>query len=174
MSRLRIGVTGHRTIDDPTAVTRAIGRAITLAKARVAPADPMRVEVVSALAEGADRLVAHVLLEEPGATLTVVLPFARDDYLADFVTPESKAEFLELLGSAAHVRVAPPSESREEGYELAGRLIVDASDVMIAVWDGEPSRGRGGTAEIVDYARETAVPVYWIATSGEGVTLTEL
>jgi hypothetical protein len=189
MTTLRIGVTGHRTIDDPAAVAREVRRALALATARIAPAgsgdsaavdaagEPagaVCVEVVSALAEGADRLVAHVILEEPGATLTVVLPFAQDDYFDDFVTPESKSEFLELLGRAARVQVAPPTESREEGYELAGRLVVEASDAMIAVWDGEPSRGRGGTAEIVDYAREKGVRVYWIATNGEGVRLTEL
>jgi hypothetical protein len=31
--------------------------------------------------------------------------------------------------------------------------------VLLAVWNGEPSRGRGGTAEIVGYAREIGRPV---------------
>jgi hypothetical protein len=31
---------------------------------------------------------------------------------------------------------------------------VNHSDLLVTFWDGEPSRGRGGTAEIVAYARE--------------------
>jgi hypothetical protein len=40
--------------------------------------------------------------------------------------------------------------------------VVDSSDVVIAIWDGEPGNGRGGTAEIYDYARRRGVPVVWI------------
>jgi hypothetical protein len=36
---------------------------------------------------------------------------------------------------------------------------VESSDVLLALWDGGASRGRGGTAEIVAYARERGVPV---------------
>ena len=45
------------------------------------------------------------------------------------------------------------SETREKAYERVGRYVVDRCDVLIALWDGERSRGHGGTAEIVDYAR---------------------
>jgi hypothetical protein len=172
---LRIGVVGHRSIDDPAAVAREVLRALAMAASRALPrgehAGPPRLEILSALAEGADRLAARVLLEEPGATLVAILPLARDDYMTDFVSPASKAEFLELLELAARVEEACPAASRDESYERAGRAIVDASDVMLAMWDGEPSRGRGGTAEIIDYARGSGVPVYWIRTNKGNVTL---
>jgi hypothetical protein len=178
MPVLRIGVVGHRTIDDPAAVAREVRRALRMADSRVLPegghTGPASLEVFSALAEGADRLAARVLLEEPGATLVAVLPLARDDYMTDFVSPSSRAEFLELLEVAARVEEAGPAASREESYERAGRAIVDASDVMLAMWDGKPSRGRGGTAEIVDYARGSGVPVYWIKTNKGSVTLSSL
>ncbi|MFG2222777.1 hypothetical protein [Streptomyces sp. NPDC048644] len=32
-------------------------------------------------------------------------------------------------------------------------------DRLIAVWDGQPARGYGGTADVVAYARSTGVPV---------------
>ncbi|MFG2777635.1 hypothetical protein ACGFY7_07180 [Streptomyces prunicolor] len=32
-------------------------------------------------------------------------------------------------------------------------------DVLLAVWDGRPARGYGGTADVVTYAREHDVPV---------------
>jgi hypothetical protein len=31
--------------------------------------------------------------------------------------------------------------------------MLDRADVVLALWDGEDSRGRGGTAEIVQHAR---------------------
>ena len=49
----------------------------------------------------------------------------------------------------------PAADSRTEAYEQAGRYIVEHSDVLLAVWDGLPARGRGGTAEIVAWARDS-------------------
>jgi hypothetical protein len=40
-----------------------------------------------------------------------------------------------------------------------GRAVVDRSSVLIAVWDGQPSRGLGGTADVVTYARQRGVPI---------------
>ena len=40
--------------------------------------------------------------------------------------------------------------------------MVDRCDVLIAVWDGEPARGPGGTAEIVAYALERGRPIVHI------------
>ena len=42
---------------------------------------------------------------------------------------------------------------------------MDRCDAIIAVWDGEKSRGRGGTAEIVGYAQEQSVPIAWVHTA---------
>ena len=50
-------------------------------------------------------------------------------------------------------------EVRAQAYEAAGRYVVDHCDLLIAVWDGKPARGRGGTAEIVAYAREKKRPL---------------
>jgi hypothetical protein len=45
----------------------------------------------------------------------------------------------------------------------AGEKVVDLSDTLLAVWDGLPAKGYGGTADVVTYARATAVPfsVIW-------------
>jgi hypothetical protein len=39
---------------------------------------------------------------------------------------------------------------------------VESSDLMIAVWDGKPAKGKGGTADIVADAVTSAVPVVHI------------
>ena len=168
---LRIGVTGHRTLADPDALTQAVRAAIRgLIERYLGPeADPALL-VVSALAEGADRLVAREVLAGPGAKLEAVLPLPVHEYLDDFTGQASQAEFTELLGRATRVWHAPPGSSREEAYERAGRHVVDRADVIVALWDGQPERGRGGTATIVSYARDQGVPVAWVNTASPGST----
>lgn len=105
--------------------------------------------ILSALAEGTDRLVAHEVLRLPDSMLEAVLPLTKEDYLQDFETEESKKEFEELCQSARNVialKDGPLSvifsttdltESRKKAYEDVGRYIVVAhSDVLITVWDG--------------------------------------
>lgn len=170
---LRVAVTGHRWIEaDPAivdAVRDALGRIDARRRSGTA-ATPVTLTVVSALAEGADRLVARQALLR-GASLEVVLPLPRDDYLADFTTEESQAEFRELLGQAAAVTELAAAGERDEAYERAGRAVVDRSDVVLALWDGHAARGRGGTAEIVSYARQQNVPVLRIAVGRPGRAL---
>lgn len=174
MTTIRVGVTGHRRIDDPEGVSAAVRDALGRVRERFAGTEATRLEAVSPLAEGADRIVARAVLAEAGAALTVPLPFPADDYAADFAAPGSKAEFQELLGRAARVEVMPAATTRDEGYDRAGRWVVEHSDVLLALWDGEASRGHGGTAEIVAYARERGLPVYWVRTNGGGAVVEEL
>ena len=164
----RIGVTGHRELADPSVLIPAIHQAIHGITERLlgSGARPPLL-VISALAEGADRLVAREVLTEPGAELQAVLPRPARDYLDDFGTEKSKAEFTELLSGASAVWQAPVGKTRQDGYEEAGHYVVDSSDAVIALWDGEPSRGQGGTATVVAYARQQRVPLVWVPTTGQ-------
>ncbi|GGV03562.1 hypothetical protein GCM10010211_83480 [Streptomyces albospinus] len=38
-------------------------------------------------------------------------------------------------------------------------ILVGPVDQLLAVWDGKPASGYGGTADVVDYARRTGTPV---------------
>jgi hypothetical protein len=118
--------------------------------------------VVSALAEGADRLVAEAVLRRPGARLRVVLPMAQSEYVADFATPESRDEFLALLARAYELVELPARATRDEAYAAANDRILDGVDVLVAVWDGADAQGRGGTAEVVARARSRHLPLAWI------------
>ena len=131
--------------------------------------------VISSLAEGADRLVAEAILDRPGSLLEVPLPLSRDDYQADFKSDESKAAFAKLYGQASLVTRAPCFESRDSAYEWAGLAMVGRSDIVIAVWDGLPSRGVGGSADIVKLARRYGRPVVHIpAGSGQEIQVLPL
>jgi hypothetical protein len=145
------------------AVNLAIDQALEV---RDAEGDPGELIVVSALAEGADRLVVHECLRRDGATLEAVLPLPVDEYTKDFGTAVSRREFADLLSRAASVEVAETMPTREQAYERAGHLMVDRSDAIVAVWDGLPARGRGGTADIVAYAQDSDVPVLRVDTGG--------
>jgi hypothetical protein len=130
---------------------------------------PVCVRIVSSLAEGADRLLVHAMLaagdQRPDAVhLEAILPLEPSDYCADFGSTASKQEFSGLLAVAAVSEVVPATASRERAYQSAGKAVVDRSDVMVFMWDGNPARGRGGTAEIFDYAQQRNKAIFWIRT----------
>ncbi len=162
---IRIGITGHRKLTDIAAIRRALSE--VLMDLRPAP-DNDALIFFSALAEGADRLAAEAALESGNAVLHAVLPMASADYCEDFHSAESVAEYQSLLDRAAVVKKLEPHAERNASYEAAGRYVVDHCDVLIAVWDGQPARGRGGTAEIVAYARDQGRPMYWIHSRDPG------
>jgi hypothetical protein len=173
---VRVGVTGHRSIPDESAISRVVDKVLDLIRETSSSSDgaPPVIEVVSPIAEGADRIVAHAALKDPRARLRVPLPFPKEDYGNDFETAESRADFENLLERAGEVMVLPATPTRNEGYEQVGHYVLDNCDVLIAIWDGEPSRGRGGTAEIIARARERGLPLFWIHANEPGFITEEL
>jgi hypothetical protein len=155
---LRLGATGHRVIGGTRRVRAGIRRALKTIQ-RAYPGRPLT--VLSALAEGADRLIAEEVLRTPGAHLVAVLPFGQARYARDFgpAGSPSRAHFDALLERASEVHVMPPAASRTAGYAHAGRYVVDHSDVLLAVWDGQPKQGQGGTTDTVAYARAQGRPL---------------
>jgi hypothetical protein len=169
--RLRIGVTGHRLLPDTDELRGAVRKAIELAVTESGyshssqPSTQLRLTVVSALAEGADRIVAEEVLRIPGSQLVCVLPVPRNElhiYKDDFKSTKSKAEFQRLYDRAWY-RVYPKSgtlrrstleATRNAGYLWAGRQVLDQCDVVIALWDGQPPRGEGGTADLIYRMRD--------------------
>ncbi len=153
-----IGVTGHRFLAEPDRLEAALSDVVE----RLSRERPEPWTVVSALAEGADRLVALRLLERPGTRLVAVLPLQVDDYETDFASPGSRAEFRALLARADDVVTLPPREDRDRAYEAGGVAVLDRSDVLVAVWDGQVEQGVGGTGAIVALARSRGLPVVWV------------
>jgi hypothetical protein len=166
---LRVGITGHIGLD-PAKMLR-LEQGIEEAIEHIERTFPKRyLTVFSPLAIGADRLVARKLLESRGSRLIAVLPVPEADYLDDFGATdrhldnydgaEARQEFRYWLSRrAVETIVMPPSATRTEAYEKVGFYVAEFSDVMIAVWDGQPSQGRGGTAEIVARAKQLGKPI---------------
>ncbi|MBO9518205.1 MAG: hypothetical protein J7493_09075 [Porphyrobacter sp.] len=120
---------------------------------------PLCLRLVTGLAEGADTLVAKAAAER-GWRIDACLPFPRGTYLEDFSEAEAKETFARLLDSATAVFELPGERANEDAaYEAAGRVMLEQADIVLALWDGEPARGRGGTAQIVAEAIGHQVPV---------------
>ncbi|MEO6125054.1 MAG: hypothetical protein ABIR32_15215 [Ilumatobacteraceae bacterium] len=156
MNTMRLGVTGHRSFLHHADIVASVDSVLD----RVLDVEPpVGVVVVTSLAEGADRLVAEMVLQR-GGMMQVILPLPAADYSTDFETVDSRAEFDTLLDRAESVEITiAPDTTREAAYEAAGHAMVAASDIVIALWDGTASRGRGGTAEIIQHALDHNVPV---------------
>ena len=135
---------------------------------------PVAFCIYTALAEGADRIVAEAVLEFDHAIMKVVLPLTEEDYEEDFDTPESLDEFRRLMGMDPNPirlrkrRILEESlpdqelEHRRTAYYNVGKYIVDECDILIAVWDGQPAKGRGGTLDAIEYARSVQRPIILI------------
>ena len=172
---VRIGVTGHRRLNDEGTLRQSV-RGVLARLDGILSHTPHAFVVVSPLAEGADRLVVQEVLawpetEEAGRhRLEAVLPLPPANYVQDFGTEESRDEFQSLLTGAASVHLLGTAASRTAAYQQAGRHVVQSCDVLVAIWDGNPARGKGGSAEIVTYARQAGRSLFWIhAGSGEVV-----
>lgn len=155
---VRIGVAGHRFLAEVQKVRAAVEDALARIESAFPDAELM---IISPLAEGSDRLVAEVAMEH-GAELVVPLPLQKDDYMTDFETKESRQEFLDFLDRAAEVIQMPETQERNQAYVQVGEYVLDESDVLIAIWDGEPAQGVGGTAYIVQRALNRDMPVLHI------------
>ncbi|MFJ6757763.1 MULTISPECIES: hypothetical protein [unclassified Streptomyces] len=146
----RIGVTGHRSI--PDAVLGHVENGLRA----VLGGHEGPLEAFSSLAEGADQLFAAIALE-CGAGLTVVIP--SGDYEDGFEGAEALARYRRLKRRATQEIRMDFARSTDEAYYAAGTYIADSCDRLVAVWDGQPARGHGGTGEIVAYARALGKPV---------------
>jgi hypothetical protein len=112
---------------------------------------------ITSLAQGADQLYAECLVEREVA-LHVVVPCQH--YEDAFEINEARLLYLKYLQLASHVTQLKYPKPSEEAFYRAGQTVVDLSDIMFAIWDGRPSRGLGGTADIVRYARSKRKPVF--------------
>ena len=171
---LPIGVTGHRVIEDEDLIRSKVREVLGSIENGFSDKDHI-FKVISPLAEGADRIVAQEVLNFHGCPheneMQAVLPLKKEDYMNDFKTQESKDEFLNLLGKAEKVITLPETPTRKDAYLQVGEFVVDKCIILIAIWDGKPSRGKGGTAEIIDYAKSISREVVWINSKSGEITI---
>jgi len=176
---LSVGVTGHRLDALPAGsaetlearvrevlgeIERAVGKIFKAHAASFAP-EPPRLVFVSPIADGADQIAAEVALSM-GYELRVVTPSACDDYRKELLEGPARERFDRLIAAASSRFELPGDGGRvDHGYVMAGRATVAHCDILLAVWDGLPARGRGGTAEVVSLALSRGAPVVHLSTT---------
>lgn len=171
--RIRIGIIGHNSVEDQASIRCGIDEIIgshwkeaynanSQEQFPTAKNTPISFTAVSTLAEGAGCLLAEAVLTQTSGRLEVALPMEREQFLQDFTSDSSRQKFDELLGAATHVR-CDASGDRDEKYLQAGHQVIKQSDIMIAVWNGEPAQGKGSTAEFVNFITNEKKPLFIIS-----------
>jgi hypothetical protein len=146
---LIFGVSGHRDLRIPDVPQLREQLLRMFARFHAAyPHTPF--QLLTPLAEGADRLTAEVALASE-TELFVPLPMERKEYERDFTTADSLAEFRALLARAESYWEIPNRqklgpENRTAQYAGVGEFIARSSHILILLWDGTDNRKVGGTA----------------------------
>lgn len=149
----RIGASGHQNLPNE-AVDYVTSRIRELLERH-----PTDLIGVCSLAAGADQLFARTVLQA-GGRLHIVIPCVQ--YRTTFSPNEAKA-YDELLAAASSSEMLPFEVPSEVAFLAAGQRVVDLAELLIAVWDGRPAQGAGGTGDIVSYAgdQDVEVAVVW-------------
>ncbi len=148
-----VGFSGHRTVANPAGVAKAI----------VSVLESLRKEAsgewlaLSSVADGSDQMfVAQA--RSLGMSWHAILPLPKADFEKDFSSADWPAVET-MLATAEHINVITENGTREDAYLDCGLETVNGADVLLAVWDGQPARGKGGTAEVVAYAESIGKPL---------------
>jgi hypothetical protein len=154
-----VGVSGHRDLDpsDAPRLRSAVTDFVHQLK-RLLPDTELR--IIVGMAEGADLLVTQAALDL-GVPVEAVLPMSLEQYAADF-DPESLVLLRRLLARSdvrctelsppAHLRHADGTVDnlqRDVMFENLTETLIRRSSILLALWDGNPSRLPGGTADTV-------------------------
>ncbi|MEU7643003.1 hypothetical protein AB0C11_44705 [Streptomyces sp. NPDC039016] len=147
---MRVGITGHRGLSKE--VEQRVRVLLDEVLQSYAADDLV---MVSCIADGPDAWAAESALR-CSARLEVVIP--ADEY-RDSLPGWHHELYDDLLRSASDIHRTGMTESDEAAHMAGSEVLVGLVDELIAVWDGEPARGYGGTADVVAYARRAGTPV---------------
>jgi len=146
---ITIGVTGHRDLDkmDKEKLSKKIKDILLHFKNSYKD-----FYLISALAEGADSLVANIALKI-GFKLIVYIPFCESEYVKSFANKDHQKEYFKLKDLAVDFKVICLNkvQSKDLCYQKLGKEIVDNSDYLLALWDRVDNQKIGGTADVVKY-----------------------
>jgi hypothetical protein len=155
----RVAAIGHRFLSVNDRLTVAIGSVLgQILQEHVSD----ELQLFCALAEGSDQLVAKIALLKKSIKLIVPLPLAEEKYLQGFTTESGRNSFHEIIKSAEKVFTLPEQNDDEAAYEHLGNYLLNHSDVLIAIWNGEQSLKKGGTGQIASKALHMRKLTYWI------------
>jgi len=148
---ISIGVSGHQ--DRPGIDWDWVAAAL---RSEIAKAGRI-VKAFSSLAVGSDQVFADVAI---GLDIPVVAVLPLEGYERYF-DGKQLANYRRLLNRSQRVQLKRNGNPQRAFFE-AGKYVVERSDILFAIWDGQPADGLGGTADIVDYAEKSACNIIQI------------
>lgn len=187
--RFIAGFSGHRNRFDSDKITAALDKVWRDLREKVATHGG-QLEVCASIAYGADTLAVetaraaglpvHLILPKPVIERTDGRVDQTKGFAADFWTAEADGQPAQFRDgdwqrsfaqiSAAQtganggtLRLTQGSQCEPECYYDTGLEMLECGDVLVAVWDGNDVKGLGGTAQMVEHARETGLPLILIA-----------
>jgi hypothetical protein len=159
-----VGFTGHRRVENEEKVAPVLREVLASLRRDLGGEMIGR----SSIASGGDTLFAEACLAA-SIKWVALLPFPEAEFKKDFNDADwDRARF--LLERAQRIEVLSETAERPDGYLQCGLATVDGTDLMVALWDGQASRGPGGTAQIVEHARLVQKPLVIISSPGLEVT----
>jgi hypothetical protein len=193
--RYLAGFTGHRQLDNPDAVRTALAAELASLKTRIEQAGGI-LEFYSSAAYGADTIACEEA-ESLGIPVHIILPKPvvfdpetgeldrKEGFAADFwkdgtfLDDEWRSTYNLIQTAESGVkggtlRLTTGSLAHPECYYDTGLQMLEAIDVLIAVWDGQPARGLGGTQHFVSLADKAQMPSIIISPAGDKVERPDL
>ena len=175
---VNVGITGHRASILPDGVSGALEAAVDevfsglrAAAVKVRSAKEARLRLHTPLASGADQLAAKSA-HASGYDVRALLPFEVDEYRKDFADGDELDQFEHALNAAHEIHALPGKRSDEIGaYVTVGEAVIEAADILVAIWDGAEGRGPGGTAHVVGLALANSMPVIHVVIDRENETV---
>ena len=141
-STVAIGFTGHRNLPDESRSRASILKFLQDFKSKT----EKTIYGVSSAAAGGDLLFAESCIQI-GLPIRILLPAPKEQFREDFdETTWGRAE--SVMQRAISVEVIGSGETKEERYYECGAETVQQTQMLLALWDGKPSQGLGGTEEI--------------------------
>lgn len=181
LQTVNIGVTGHRNIPMESSarvqkqielVLMCIKNAVQQVRGDACYKDffdrfdygqEAKLRIISQLAEGIDRLVAHIGLDQ-GYILQSLLPFRQDVYEKTFVdNPSAMQDFHDLLKKSDNIfEIACSNDNTSQAYADASRVMLSHSDLLLAVWNGKKTKYIAGTYATMQAAKRLNFPIICI------------
>jgi|GEM_PF-2329458 hypothetical protein len=172
-----LGFVGHRHLSDEEGLRPAIRLCLERFAAEAARRGG-RLNVYCSISFGADLLLiecAHELAVPVHLLLAKPLPTSLEEVPTDGISADFKGGAdrlrdwrrarlaIQRAMDGVHGgswRVVNQASGDPGSYYDAGVMLVEGSDAVLAVWDGQPAKGIGGTGDSCDFARSTDKPVF--------------
>lgn len=167
-----VGFSGHRPDDRPGRTERELRECREALRTALeglqehARAQGGTIELLTGAAAGSD-LHAAEAAAELGIPVHVLMPMPVSMFEQSF-TKESESDWpraKRVIESAQQgefggtIRIASGDNTPPSCYHEANIQLIERSDFLLAVFDGEPAEGIGGTEEAIEQARGMEIPL---------------